>query len=177
MRRPRGGAGVWRVHVAIRNQAYARDVAATAPAARRPAAVLARTAGIVALATVAVSGVLIALAGAAADHGFLVPGLIRAWAGWIVGPLSGVGIPTPLHAFFVELAVLTAAYAAVVALAPSIGLRWIAVAAVILNVAFLLAPPLLSNDIFNYVDVARLSGRYHLDPYVFPPRAVRRDPV
>ena len=82
---------------------------------------LARAAGIVALATVAVSGVLIALAGAAADHGFLVPGLIRAWA----------GISTPLRVFFVELAVLTAAYAAVVALAPSIGLRWIAAAAVL----------------------------------------------
>jgi hypothetical protein len=118
-----------------------------------------------------------ALAGAAADHGYLVPGLIRVWAGWVVGPLSGVGISTPLRVFFLELAVLTAAYAAVVALAPSVGLRWIAVAAVILNVAFVLAPPLLSNDIFNYVDVARLFGRYHLDPYVFPPRAVRHDPV
>ena len=80
---------------------------------------LARAAGIVALATVAVSGVLIALAGAAADHGFLVPGLIRAWAGWVAGPLSGAGISTPLRVFFVELAVLTAAYAAVVALAPA----------------------------------------------------------
>ena len=64
-----------------------------------------------------------------------------------------------------------------VALAPSIGLRWIAAAAVILNVAFLLAPPLLSNDVFSYIDVARLFGRYHLDPYVFTPRAVRHDPV
>ena len=153
-------------------------MAVSAPAAHRPTtAVLARAAGIVALATVAVSGVLIALAGAAADHGFLVPGLIRAWAGWVAGPLSGAGISTPLRVFFVELAVLTAAYAAVVALAPSIGLRWIAAAAVLLNLAFLLAPPLLSNDVFSYIDVARLFGRYHLDPYVFTPRTVRHDPV
>ena len=153
-------------------------MAVSAPAAHRPTtAALARAAGIVALAMVAVSGVLIALAGAAADHGFLVPGLIRAWAGWVAGPLSGAGISTPLRVFFVELAVLTAAYAAVVALAPSIGLRWIAAAAVLLNLAFLLAPPLLSNDVFSYIDVARLFGRYHLDPYVFTPRAVRHDPV
>jgi hypothetical protein len=46
-----------------------------------------------------------------------------------------------------------------------------------LNVAFVLAPPLLSTDVFNYVDVARLFGRYHLDPYVFTPRAARHDPV
>ena len=47
----------------------------------------------------------------------------------------------------------------------------------ILNLAFLLAPPLLSNDVFSYIDVARLFGRYHLDPYVFTPRTVRHDPV
>jgi len=153
-------------------------VAATAPAVRRlTTAAPARAAGLVALVTVAVSGVLVALAGAAADHGLLVPGLIRAWATWIVGPLSGAGVSGSLHIFFVELAVLTAAYAAVVALAPRIGLRWIAAAAVVLTVAFVLAPPLLSTDVFNYVDVARLFGRYHLDPYVFTPRAERHDPI
>ena len=50
----------------------------------------------------------------------------------------------------------------------------IGAAVVVLHVAFLLAPPLLSTDIFNYVDVARLGGRYHLDPYVLPPAARRQ---
>ena len=48
---------------------------------------------------------------------------------------------------------------------------------VVLHVAFLLAPPLLSNDIFNYIDVARLGGRYHLDPYVATPSVRRHDAV
>ena len=51
-----------------------------------------------------------------------------------------------------------------------IRLWWIAAAVVVLHVAFLLAPPMLSTDVFNYIDVARLGGLYHLDPYVVPPR-------
>jgi alpha-1,6-mannosyltransferase len=152
-------------------------VVSAVPARRPHPAVLARTAGLVAVAVVAATGVLIALAVAAADHLYLVPGLKRAWAGFVVGPLAGAGIAAPLHVFFAELAVMTVAYAAVVALATRVRLRWIAVAVLVLHVAFLLAPPMLSTDVFNYVDVARLGGLYHVDPYVHTPAFRRHDAV
>jgi alpha-1,6-mannosyltransferase len=144
---------------------------------RPSTAALARTAGLAAVAVVGASGVLIALAGAAADHGFLVPGLRRAWAGYVVGPLAPAGIAAPLHVFFTEVAVMSAAYAAVLACATRIRLRWIGATVLVLHVAFLLAPPLLSTDVFNYVDVARLGGLYHLDPYVHTPAMKRHDAV
>jgi alpha-1,6-mannosyltransferase len=134
-----------------------------------------RVAGAVALGTVVVSGVAVALAAAAADDAYLVPGLARAQAAWLSGPLAGLGLATPLRGVLVEIAVMTLAYAAAVALAPRMRLRWVAAAVVLLHGVFLLAPPLLSNDVFSYADVARLGGLYHLDPYVRPPSAERHD--
>jgi len=145
---------------------------------RRPStALLVSTAGFVAIAAAVVAGVLIALDAAASDHGYLVPALRRASAAYVSGPLAGAGIEAPLHAFFTAVVVMTAAYAVAVLCAPRIRLGWIAAAVAVLHVVFLLAPPMLSTDVFNYVDVARLGGLYHLDPYLVPPAARRHDDV
>jgi alpha-1,6-mannosyltransferase len=132
-----------------------------------------RAGGIAAVAAITGAGIVIARMAAAVDHGYLVPGLVRAWANWVAGPLSRWGLDAPLHVFFTALA----AYVVVLLTANRIGLRWIAAGVVVLHAVFLLAPPMLSTDIFNYVDVARLGGRYHLDPYIFPPHAERHDAV
>ncbi|MEO8687359.1 MAG: glycosyltransferase 87 family protein [Solirubrobacteraceae bacterium] len=152
--------------------------AVSLPTRRRPStAALVRTTGFVAMAVAVAAGVLIALAGAAADHVFLVPALKRAFAGYVAGPLAPYGIVTPLHVVFAEVAVMTVAYAVVVACASRIPLWWIGAAVLVLHVAFLLAPPMLSTDVFNYIDVARLGGLYHVDPYVVHPAARRHDAV
>jgi len=152
--------------------------AVSAASAPRPGvAVLARTVGCAAVAAVGVAGVLVALDAAATDHGFLVPVLRRQWASFVAGPLAGAGVVAPLSAIFIELVVMTAAYAVAVACAPRVRLAWIAAVVVVLHVAFVLAPPLLSTDVANYIDVARLGGRYHLDPYVVTPWARRHDAV
>ena len=145
---------------------------------RRPsAALLVRTAGFVALAAAGVTGVLIALDAAASDHGYLVPALRRASSAYVSGPLAGAGVEAPLRAFFTEAVVMTAAYAVAVVCAARIRLAWIAATVAVLHLVFLLAPPMLSTDVFKYVDVARLGGRYHLDPYLVPPAARRHDDV
>ena len=140
-------------------------------------AVLVRTAGLVALAVVGVSGVMIALDSATGFDGYLVPALRRAYTGFIVGPLATGGAAPGLHVFFTEVIVMTAAYAAAVMCATRIRLWWIAAVVVVLHAAFLLAPPLLSNDVFSYIDVARLTGLYHLDPYVATPSVRPHDAV
>ncbi|MEA2170476.1 MAG: alpha,6-mannosyltransferase [Solirubrobacteraceae bacterium] len=125
----------------------------------------------VALLVVVGAGVFVALAAAAGDDAYLVPALVRARAGWLPGPLAGVSVATSLGDVFFAVAVMTVGYAAVVALAPRLTLRRVLVAVAVLDAVFLLAPPLFSTDVFNYVDVAQLTGRFGLDPYVAAPAA------
>jgi Glycosyltransferase family 87 len=144
---------------------------------RLVAGALLRTAGWVAVVLVGVAGVRIALVAAAAEHGYLVPVLRREWVPSVIGPLEPYGLIAPMHYVFTEVALMTTAYATAVVCAPRISLWWIGAAVVVLHVTFMLAPPLLSTDVFNYIDVARLGGRYHLNPYVATPAWRPHDPV
>jgi alpha-1,6-mannosyltransferase len=64
----------------------------------------------------------------------------------------------------------------VLALADSVRLRVGVGAIVALHVVFVIAPPLLSSDIFNYVGYARLQVVHDLNPYVHPLSAAPIDP-
>ncbi len=70
-----------------------------------------------------------------------------------------------------------AAYLAAIAWAPRLGRRvvWGAIAAAVL--AFACLPPLLSHDVYSYVDYARLGALHGLDPYVHGPAAAPADPA
>jgi alpha-1,6-mannosyltransferase len=48
---------------------------------------------------------------------------------------------------------------------------------VLLVAAFACLPPLLSHDVYSYVDYARLGAIHGLDPYVHPPAAAAADPA
>jgi hypothetical protein len=69
------------------------------------------------------------------------------------------------------------AYLVVLFAAPALGGRIVWGAIVALVVAFVLTPPLLSHDIYSYVDYARLGVVHSLDPYVHPPGAAPGDPA
>jgi Glycosyltransferase family 87 len=69
------------------------------------------------------------------------------------------------------------AYLAVLALAPRLGSRAIWGAIVVLIAAFACLPPLLSHDVYSYVDYARLGVLHGLDPYVHPPASAPADPA
>ncbi|HEX4463782.1 MAG TPA: polyprenol phosphomannose-dependent alpha 1,6 mannosyltransferase MptB [Solirubrobacterales bacterium] len=70
-----------------------------------------------------------------------------------------------------------AAYLGALALAPRLDRRlvWAAIAALIILFACL--PPLLSHDVYSYVDYARLAVQHGLDPYVHAPRSAPGDPA
>ena len=61
------------------------------------------------------------------------------------------------------------------ALARDLGLRWTAWAAGILIALFVLAPPLLSLDLFSYISYARLGAEHGLNPYEYAPAAIPGD--
>jgi hypothetical protein len=119
---------------------------------------------------------------------FAAPGsqVVLATAGgspdWLLGPLRGLGWSGADGAgagplFYLGLWLAMLAYIAVLALSRGIGPRLAIGAIAGLNVLFLLAPPLLSQDVFSYISYARLDVLHHLDPYTHSPDAVPADAV
>ncbi len=97
--------------------------------------------------------------------------------GWLLGPLRvlGTGMSGPL--LYAALWVALALYVLVVWRAGELSRRTAAWAVVGLHVLFLLAPPLLSQDVFSYITYARLGTEHGLDPYTHSPLDIPADPV
>ena len=114
---------------------------------------------------------------AAAAPSFLVPGGVRSFPHWLAGPFTGLGERTTWTGFGWLMVVLFGAWLAILAGVRSVSRRALVVAIVAVHLLFLLAPPLLSADIFGYVGMARLPAVHHLDPYVFGTGAVPSDPI
>ena len=102
--------------------------------------------------------------------------------GWLLGPLRVFGLdaadgdaagPFLYAALWVALVL----YGLVVWRAGELSRRTAAVAVAALHVLFLLAPPLLSQDVFSYIAYARLGAEHGLDPYTHAPLDIPGDPV
>ena len=70
-----------------------------------------------------------------------------------------------------------AAYLGALVLAPRLDRRLVWATIVGLLVLFACLPPLLSHDVYSYVDYARLAVRHGLDPYVHAPQSAPGDPA
>ena len=92
------------------------------------------------------------------------------------GPLHGLGLSLSGTEFGVVFIVLGVCYLGVVAFADSVRVRVGLGAIVLLHLIFVIAPPLLSSDLFNYVGYARLDAVHGLNPYVHPLSAAPTDP-
>jgi hypothetical protein len=114
---------------------------------------------------------------AAAAPSFLVPGGVRAFPHWLAGPFTGLGERTTWTGFGWLLVTLFGAWLALLAGVRSLSTRVVIGAIVAAHVLFLLAPPLLSADIFGYVGFSRLFEVHHLDPYVFGTATAPTDPI
>jgi alpha-1,6-mannosyltransferase len=97
---------------------------------------------------------------------------------WITGAFSGlVAGHLTLGGFYLLIGAMGLAYLVAISLGAELRARWVVSAVVVLHCAFLLAPPLLSTDVFNYIDYARLGSLHGLDPYIHGPVAAPHDPV
>ncbi|HVP01195.1 MAG TPA: glycosyltransferase 87 family protein [Solirubrobacteraceae bacterium] len=128
---------------------------------------VARPRGIVAagaLALMLALALALAIAGAGGTP-FLVRVPPSAFPGWLAGPFGGLGgrISEPAIAGLL-VAFAACAYAATFTV-DALPARVVLAAIVTLNAIFLLAPPLLSADIFGYVTFGRLGALHGLDPY------------
>ena len=98
-----------------------------------------------------------------------LPGSLR-------GPLHELGLSLSGTEFGLLFIVMGLCYLGVLALADSVRVRVGIGAILALHAIFLIAPPLLSSDIFNYVGYARLEVVHDLNPYVHPLSATPTDP-
>ncbi len=110
----------------------------------------------------------------------VVPATTGGSPGWLLGPLRPLGaafadggLGGPL--FYVGLWIALVAWCVVLARARELGTRAVAAAIVAAHVLFLLAPPLLSQDVFSYISYARLDVVHGLDPYTHSPSDVPGD--
>jgi hypothetical protein len=92
------------------------------------------------------------------------------------GPLHWLGISLSGTEFAVLFIVLGLCYLGVLLFADSVRFRIGVGAILVLHLIFVIAPPLLSSDIFNYVGYARLDVVHGLNPYVHPLSAAPTDP-
>ncbi|HVS29691.1 MAG TPA: polyprenol phosphomannose-dependent alpha 1,6 mannosyltransferase MptB [Solirubrobacteraceae bacterium] len=152
---PRPSAGHWTLPAALR----ARSLAAPL--------------GTAALLAMLVSGTAIAIQ-AAGGRSLVVPSGHRL-PDWLAGAFAGLA-PTPgLGRFEALLVAMTLAYAVALACVRALPARRVVFAVVVLHAVFLLAPPLLSTDIFSYADYARLGALHGINPYAHGPGSFRHD--
>jgi hypothetical protein len=104
-----------------------------------------------------------------------VPATSAGEPGWLLGPYGeGLGLSGGAYLGFLWLAFLS--YAAVLAGSAFIPGRALGGLIALCVLAFALAPPLLSQDVFSYISYARLGAEHDLNPYVGVPLDVPSDP-
>jgi glycosyl transferase family 87 len=118
----------------------------------------------------------------AADGSNLVLATAGGSPDWLIGPLRVIGgdwtdgsLGGPL--FYAGLWLALALWAVVVIRAGRLAPRTAVAAVVAVHFVFLLAPPLLSQDVFSYIAYARLGVEHDLNPYEHAPDSVPEDAV
>jgi alpha-1,6-mannosyltransferase len=132
--------------------------------------------GAAALAGLVASGALICMHGAAGESGF-IPASWHGLPDWMAGPLPAVDGPLTGSLYAALFVSMCGCYAVVLALARHVETRTAVAAIVVLHALFLLAPPLLSADLFGYIDYARIGAVHGLDPYANGPASAPHDAV
>ena len=101
---------------------------------------------------------------------------------WLLGVFRVFGAQSLAGAnagwsYYLPLLLAAVLWAIVVWLAPQLRASWLLWSVFGLVGVFLLAPPLLSQDIFSYIAYARLGAHHGLNPYGFRPFDIPGDPV
>jgi alpha-1,6-mannosyltransferase len=131
--------------------------------------------GALGLGGVLVSGTVISIAAAHTDN--LLPESTRPIPGWLAGPFGSTGMNLHPGGLIAALTVLFACYVLAVRAADGLSGRAVLMTIAALHALILLAPPLLSTDVFSYQAYARMGALYGLNPYIQGPHAIALDPL
>lgn len=134
--------------------------------------------GLLGLAGVLVTGVLVAISASGTDN--LLPQTVRLGGVGVVG-LQGTfgktGIDLGGLGLAIVMAVMFASYVLAVRKASRLSPRLVLGVIAALYAVMLLAPPLVSTDVFSYQFYGRIGAIYHGNPYVAGPLALHLDPL
>jgi alpha-1,6-mannosyltransferase len=135
-------------------------------------------AGSIALAGAVLASAALAVGAAGGGRWFYVPASVHGgFPDWVAGPLHGLRLPIAPSGGALLLIALALCYAVVLGCARTLPLRRVAIAIVLAHVAFLLAPPLFSSDVFGYLAYARLDALHGFNPYAHGAGLASHDPV
>ena len=95
----------------------------------------------------------------------LVPARQGGFPLWLRGPLGDLGGYLPYHDFAVWMIVMLGVWLVALVTVPALRPAWVVAVVVGLHVLFALGPPLVSADVFGYVDWARMGVLHGLNPY------------
>jgi alpha-1,6-mannosyltransferase len=116
-------------------------------------------------------------AGAASEPTQYVPARSGGWPGWLAGPLEGLHVGITSGSFQTLTLIMAAGYVAVLLSVRTLSARMLWVTILAAHLALLLGPPLISQDVFGYLDFARLGALHGLDPYTHVAAQVPTDPA
>ena len=115
--------------------------------------------------------------GAAYRPTALVPGRAGGFPLWLRGPLGALGGYLPYSDYALWTTVMTGIFLVALVTVPALHVRWVLAATVALHLLFFLGPPLVSADVFGYIDWARMGVLHGLNPYETDSGTVASDAV
>ena len=131
--------------------------------------------GMLGLAGLLVTGLVISIAAAGTD--VLLPESVRPVPSWLAGPFGSTGLDLGSGGVIAVLLVMLGSYVIAVLAADRLSPRAVLMTIAALYAVMLLAPPLLSTDVFSYQAYARMGAVYGTNPYLFGPHAIALDPL
>jgi alpha-1,6-mannosyltransferase len=131
--------------------------------------------GTLALAGLLAGGLLIALSAASTDA--LLPLSVRPIPTWLAGPFGGAGINLGGVGVMITLGAMFVLYVFAVQRSEHLSPRAVLMCVAGLEALMLLAPPLLSTDVFSYGAYGRMGTLYGANPYLHGPYAISLDPL
>lgn len=131
--------------------------------------------GLIALAGVLITGGLISVAAAHTES--LLPESIRPVPPSLAGAFHATGLNLHAGGAIAAMGLMFVSYAVVVAASTRLSARAVLIAVVVLHALVLLAPPLISTDVFSYQAYARMGALYAYNPYLNGPHGIFYDHV
>jgi alpha-1,6-mannosyltransferase len=118
------------------------------------------------------------LAATAAETRPLLPGSLRiSLPNSLAGAFGRSGVALGVGGIIVVLGVMWGCYLLAVHTSDRLSVGVVLMPIAALHMLILLAPPILSTDVFSYVAYSRMGALYHFNPYLHGPHVIHSDPL
>jgi hypothetical protein len=131
--------------------------------------------GLLGLVGVLLTGVVLCVSAARTDS--LLPESVRPVPPWMAGVFGESGPRLSTAELLLVLSLMLASYIVAVRAADQLSPRAVLMAIAGFNAIVLLAPPLLSTDVFSYQAYARMWATFGANPYLSGPHVLALDPL